>query len=204
MAVLLEAFDESVWPPGAPEYSYNELRSAPVQCGDGSLRVTAIFAGNLIPQCPNLGLDDSCTIYLERPLVCRIYPAEISPFIPLSPSAKDCPPESWHQGNLLGSDRVLTNQILQSQQADRDDAQLKVKICEALGMTVAAWKGNGFTVYMPTVDGMLAAIRGLDSPSQKDFTWQIKVEDSVLQDTLEHRSFALERNASNDFIFHTL
>lgn len=149
VAVLLEAFDESAWPLGATEYSYNKLRSASVQCGEGSLQVTAILAGNVIPQCPNLGADDLCTIYSERPLVCRIYPMEISPFISLSPSAKDCPPESWQHGNLLGSDREMTNQILQSRQADQDDAQLKVKLCEALGMTVAAWKGNGFTVYMP-------------------------------------------------------
>jgi Fe-S-cluster containining protein/type IV secretory pathway TrbD component len=204
VAVLLEAFYESAWPLGAPEYTYNKPRSAPVQCGNGSLRVTAILAGNVIPQCPNLGGDDLCTIYSERPLVCRIYPAEINPFIPLSPSAKDCPPESWLQGNLIGSDRVLTSQILQSQQADRDDAQLKVKICEALGITVAAWKGNGFTVYMPTVDRMLSAIGELSSPSQMNVAWRIKVEDSVLQDTLEHRSFALERDASDDFIFHKL
>jgi hypothetical protein len=167
VAVLLEAFDESAWPLGAAEYSYNKLRSAPVQCGEGSLQVTAILAGNVIPQCPNLGPDDRCTIYSERPLVCRIYPMEISPFISLSPSAKDCPPESWQHGNLLGSDREVTNQILQSRQADRDDAQLKVKLCEALGMTVAAWKGNGFTVYMPTAERMLTAIEGLGSRARR-------------------------------------
>lgn len=204
VAVLLEAFDESAWPCGAPEFGYHKLRSATVQSGAGALQVIAIFAGNVIPQCPNLGADDLCSIYSERPLVCRIYPMEINPFIPLSPLSKDCPPESWEQGNLLGSDRELTNQILKSRQADRDDAQRKIEICEALGLTVAAWKGNGFTIYMPKVETMLAAIESLGEQGLTEPSWRIKAEDVELQQALEHRSFALEKADSADFIFHQL
>lgn len=204
VAVLLEGFDESAWPSGAPEFDYNTRRSAPVQCGARSLQVTAIFAGNVIPQCPNLGPDDLCSIYAERPLVCRIYPMEINPFIALAPSSKDCPPESWDQGDLLGSDRELTQRILQSRQADRDDAQRKVEICEALGLTTAAWKGNGFTVYMPTVERMLAAIEGLAAPGQTPQPWRIRAEDAALKEALEDRSFALQTTASADYIFHQL
>ncbi|WP_244216114.1 YkgJ family cysteine cluster protein [Pseudomonas reidholzensis] len=204
VAVLLEGFDESAWPSGAPEFDYNLLRSAPVACGAGSLQVTAIFAANVIPQCPNLGADDLCAIYTERPLVCRIYPMEINPFIALAPSSKDCPPESWEQGNLLGSDRELTHQILQSRQADRDDAQRKVQLCEALGLTTAAWKGNGFTVYMPTVERMLAALEGLASEGQTTQPWRIRADDVALHEALEDRSFALQTTASADYIFHQL
>ncbi|WP_244509794.1 YkgJ family cysteine cluster protein [Pseudomonas monteilii] len=79
VAVLLEAFDESAWPPGAPEFDYHRLRSAPVKCGSSSLNVIAILAANVIPQCPNLGANNLCSIYSERPLVCRIYPWRSTP-----------------------------------------------------------------------------------------------------------------------------
>jgi len=204
VAVLLEAFDETAWPQGAPEFDYNTLRSAPVTCGSASLQVIAIFAANVIPQCPNLGEDDLCSIYAERPLVCRIYPMEINPFIALSPSSKDCPPESWDQGALLGSDRELTNQILQSRQADRDDAQRKIQLCEAMGLTVAAWKGNGLTIHMPTSEAMLVALESLEARDSSQSTWRIKAEDEDLLEALERRSYALEGGASTDFIFHQL
>lgn len=55
-----------------------------------------------------------------------------------------------------------------------------------------------------TAERMLTAIEGLGSQGQMTHTWQIKAEDFVLQSALERRSFALEKNARNDFIFHQL
>lgn len=204
VAILIEAFDESAWPPGAPEFDYNILRSASVKCGEGSLNVVVILAANVIPRCPNLGDDDLCSIYLERPLVCRIYPMEINPFITLSPATKDCPPESWERGNLLASDRELTNQILRSRQADRHDAQLKVNLCEALGMTVAAWKGNGLAIYMPTVKDMLSAIDSLGSQDRDQQLWRITGQNIELLAVIKGRSLAVEEPSSTAYFFHQL
>ncbi|PVZ19534.1 MULTISPECIES: YkgJ family cysteine cluster protein [unclassified Pseudomonas] len=204
VALLLEAFDESAWPAGAAEFDYHLQRSAPVECASAPLNVIAILAANVIPQCPNLGVDNRCGIYHERPLVCRIYPAEINPFISMTPQAKDCPPESWGQGDLLGSDRELTQLILQSRQADRDDARLKVQWCEALGITVAAWKGNGFAIYRPAVADMLAAFEGLGTGTAARRPWRICVRNAELEQALAARALATEPGEAGNYIFHEL
>ncbi|WP_244509797.1 hypothetical protein [Pseudomonas monteilii] len=129
---------------------------------------------------------------------------EINPFIALSPEAKDCPSESWEQVNLLGSDRELTGQILRSRQADRDDAQLKVNLCEALGITVAAWKGNGLAIYQPTVENMLAAIGLLGSGDKAQLEWRITSRNGELRAAIEERSLAVEEPSTTDYVFHQL
>ncbi len=59
-----------------------------------------------------LARQDRCGIYEERPLVCRIYPAEISPFITLDPADKVCPPEMWEAGEIIVSDRLVDPVLL--------------------------------------------------------------------------------------------
>ncbi|MEZ1909209.1 YkgJ family cysteine cluster protein, partial [Pseudomonas aeruginosa] len=75
--------------------------------------------------------NDLCTIYDQRPLVCRIYPVEINPHIPLRPDNKDCPPEAWQQGpELIHGTQVVDAElealVQASRQADRDDIAAKV------------------------------------------------------------------------------
>ena len=205
VGILLEAFDDSLWPVDSPEYAYNAGRSAPVAGGSGTLRVTVILAANAIPECPNLQQDGLCSVYLERPLVCRIYPMEISPFIPLQPAAKDCPPESWQQGSLLASDQGLAMLVQQSRQTDRDDARSKVALCEALGLTVAGWKGNGLVIHQPSVETLLAACERSEidaSPAAQ--SWQIKAEDPALRAYLHAQSVPLADSPSDDYIFHPI
>lgn len=88
--------------------------------------------------------------------MCRIYPMEISPFITLKPSEKDCPPESWSdqaKDLLIASDGSVSAElsalIEASRSADCCDALQKVSICELLGFNVTAWKGNGYALYLP-------------------------------------------------------
>ncbi|UZJ57836.1 YkgJ family cysteine cluster protein [Pseudomonas sp. KU26590] len=205
VGILLEAFDDSLWPVTSPEYAYNAGRSAPVSGGSGTLRVTVILAANAIPECPNLQKDGLCSVYLERPLVCRIYPMEISPFIELKPQAKDCPPESWQQGSLLASDVGLAMLVQQSRQIDREDAQNKVALCEALGLTVAGWKGNGLVIHQPSVETLLAACeRSEVNPSPAAQPWQIKAEDPALRAYLHAQSLPLADSPSDAYIFHSL
>lgn len=204
VAVMLEAFDETLWPPGAPQYPYNLQRSAPVQCGSATVQVTAILAANALPECPNLQSDGLCSIYTERPLVCRIYPQEISPFIPLQASSKDCPPDSWEQGELIASDYALAANVQQSRQADREDADAKVALCEALGLTTAAWKSNGLAIYQPPVTDLLQAIESLGSQLASRLPWRIQARDTELRTYLHSQSLALDEREQLDYIFHPL
>jgi len=105
---------------------------------------------------------------------------------------------------LLGSDRELTGKILRSRQADRDDAQLKVNLCEALGITVAAWKGSGLAIYQPTVENMLAAIGLLGSGNEAQLEWRITSRNGELRAAIEERSLAVEEPSTTAYIFHQL
>ena len=210
VAVILEAFDESTWQSDPRQYAHSAQRAVEVASGDARIRVVAVLAGNALQQCPNLGEDDRCGIYEERPLVCRIYPMEINPFIALNPENKVCPPEVWKQGEVLFTDRivdpVLADQVERSRQADRDDAQAKIVVCEAMGLSVASWKGNALAVYLPDRMSLLEAIHnydvGMRTPTSHD--WKIRIDDPKLYRQLQAAGVALDDRPHVDYIFHRL
>lgn len=135
-----------------------ERRSAMVPSGTTQAFVAITFAAYNPGRCRNLDEDNLCRIYERRPLVCRIYPMEINPHIPLNPAAKECPPESWEQGPVLIAggelmDAELAELIRRSRQADRDDVQTKEAVCALLGMHHGA---QGRWLYgVPAADGCL-------------------------------------------------
>lgn len=140
-----------------------ERRSAMVPSGTTQVFVAITFAAYNPGRCRNLDEDNLCRIYERRPLVCRIYPMEINPHIPLNPAAKECPPESWEQGPVLIAggelmDAELAELIRRSRQADRDDVQTKEAVCALLGIRTTALKGDGFTAYLPQMDAFTQAI----------------------------------------------
>ena len=161
--VLVEAFLGNGLGLPAQQREHAERRSLVVRSGTTEAHVAITFAAYNVGRCRNLDEDNLCRIYERRPLVCRIYPAEINPYIPLNPAAKDCPPESWQQGPLLivgGElvDQELVALIQRSRQADRDDIRIKDAICAALGIRTTALKGDGFTAYLPQMDAFAAVI----------------------------------------------
>src|SRR5580692_6123246 len=97
--ILCEALP---WPeePAADnlQAAHKRRRSFAAMSGSLPTRIVVILTGAFAGPCPNLQADMRCGIYEERPLVCRIYPAEINPFIQLEPAAKGCPPEAWTPG----------------------------------------------------------------------------------------------------------
>lgn len=210
VAVILEAFDESVWPSQPQHYAHSAQRAVEVVSADAPIRVVAVMAGNALGQCPSLREDNLCGIYEERPLVCRIYPMEINPFIELQPKEKICPPEVWEEGEVLFTDRivdpVLQDQVLRSRQADRDDAQAKVAICAAMGFDVAAWKGNALAVYLPDKTLLQQAIDRFDAGLDATATvsWKVRVDDSELRQQLQRAGVALDASAQPQYIFHAL
>ncbi|NTZ95259.1 YkgJ family cysteine cluster protein [Pseudomonas koreensis] len=166
--VLVEAFLGNGLGLPAQQREHAERRSLVVRSGTTEAHVAITFAAYNVGRCRNLDEENLCRIYERRPLVCRIYPAEINPHIPLNPAAKDCPPESWQQGPLLivgGElvDQELLELIQRSRQADRDDIRIKDAICAALEIRTTALKGDGFTAYLPQMDAFAAVIDQVSS-----------------------------------------
>lgn len=209
VAIILEAFSYSTSLGNSPEYIHNTGRAAKVNKGKEQIHIIAIFAANALTRCPNLQEDNLCGIYEERPLVCRIYPMEINPFIELRKENKICPPESWESGDILCSDGVanpsLRFLINQSKQADVEDATAKVAICESLGMNVASWKGDGFAVYFPERETLLTAIqtRG-SSHSAHEHHWKVRTDNADLRQYLLATDVPLAPEDSNDYIYQEL
>ena len=128
---------------GDARAEHRRRRSFRVKCGTAVTHVTAILVGVISGSCQNLGDDLKCRIYDRRPIVCRIYPAEISPFIQLNVAAKACPPEAWTSGETLVREGKLVDDNLRrlvelSKQTDRDDVPQKMLVCCDLGLSVSA------------------------------------------------------------------
>ncbi|MEN5300821.1 YkgJ family cysteine cluster protein [Pseudomonas sp. TWI628] len=202
--VLIEGFVTDG--PGMPADQREHVlrRSHPVPCGGSEVRVSVTFAAFNPGRCRNLDDNDLCTIYESRPLVCRIYPVEINPHIPLRPENKDCPPEAWEQGPELihGSlpvDPALLALVQASRQADRDDIAAKVAICEALGMTTSALKGNGFTAYLPEMAAFAGALA--QALSETGVEWTLHVEQPELVNDLQARGLRTTAEAPVYYAF---
>ncbi len=99
--VLVEGFLGNGLGLALQQHEHAERRSVRVPSGSTEAFVAITFAAYNAGRCRNLDADNLCRIYERRPLVCRIYPMEINPHIPLNPAAKECPPQSWEQGPAL-------------------------------------------------------------------------------------------------------
>jgi len=161
--VLVEGFLDNGLGLPDQQREHAERRSVVVHSGATQAHVAITFAAYNVGPCRNLDEDNLCRIYERRPLVCRIYPMEINPHIPLNIAVKECPPESWEQGPelIVGGelvDRELAQLIQRSRQADRDDVQTKDGICASLGIRTTALKGDGFTAYLPDMTAFATVI----------------------------------------------
>ncbi|MGF6775295.1 YkgJ family cysteine cluster protein [Paraburkholderia sp. GAS334] len=160
---LCEAIPWPVEPePNNAQAAYKRARSSAAMSGTLPVRVSIILTAAFAGACPNLRADMLCGIYDERPLVCRIYPAEINPFVPLVPKNKACPPEAWQtkplqqQGVLL--DATTCQLVRQSRLANQSEAPLRMRICRELGLDHAALANEGFVIHTPDREPLLAAL----------------------------------------------
>jgi Fe-S-cluster containining protein len=161
--VLTEAFLGNGYGVPGDQLEHATRRSAPVNSGSADAQVAITFAAYNVGRCRNLDAQNMCRIYERRPLVCRIYPMEINPHIPLRPDAKGCPPESWEQGpQLIVGSRLVDTELMalieKSRQADRDEIAAKQSICQLLDIRTTALKGNGFVAYLPDMIDFAAAV----------------------------------------------
>jgi Fe-S-cluster containining protein len=161
--VLVEGFLGNGLGLPVQQREHAERRSVSVRSGASEAHIAITFAAYNVGPCRNLDDDNLCRIYERRPLVCRIYPMEINPHIPLNTAVKECPPESWEKGPdlIVGGelvDQELVGLIQRSRQADRDDIRTKDAICALLGIRTTALKGDGFTAYLPDMTAFASVI----------------------------------------------
>jgi len=160
--------DAAPWPvepdPQDLKAAHRQRRSFGTMSGLLPTRVVVILAANLAGACPNLQADLRCGIYERRPLVCRIYPAEINPFVQLDPAGKACPPEAWsadrpllqREGRLV--DEGVRRSIEQSREADARSVEVKRRLCAALQLNRASLADEGLVVYSPRRAELLAEL----------------------------------------------
>lgn len=193
--VLVEAFLDSGLGIADTQREHALRRSVRISSGTAQAWLAITFAAYNAGPCRNLDADNRCGIYESRPLVCRIYPMEINPHIPLRPERKDCPPESWEQGPqlIVGGqlvDTELAALIEQSRQADREDIRAKVAICARLGISTTALKSDGFATYLPDRSAFLAAAAQVDE-ADGDHGWTFQLADQSLAARLLQQGAAI-------------
>lgn len=163
------------WPaePAAEDLqaAHRRRRSFPTSSGSMPTRVIVILAASFAGACPYLQSDMKCSMYPTRPLVCRIYPAEINPFIALVPANTACPPDAWathapllqRKGRLM--DAGIRDLIQESRDTDMREVDAKQRLCATLRLSDTAMAAEGFVVHSPGRSEMLAALsRSLEHP----------------------------------------
>jgi Fe-S-cluster containining protein len=166
---------DATWPPDLPtddpQAAYRQRRSFAAMSGSMPTRVAVMLAANVAGACPNLLPDMRCGIYERRPLVCRIYPAEINPFIALEPRAKACPPEAWSAQHplLQRNGAVMDESVRRSIQRSRDtiarETAVRLRLCAALEVMDTALAEEGFVVHSPAIAALLPALCKAMSPA---------------------------------------
>jgi Fe-S-cluster containining protein len=189
--LLCEASPWSEALDGEPRAAHFKRRSFAVMSGSMPTRVVVMLVANVVGACPNLLSDMRCAIYQDRPLVCRIYPAEINPLIALKRENKACPPEAWakdqpllQRGQVL-TDDVISRDIEMSRAADVLDAGVKSRLCIALNLAHTALVHEAVLAYSPTAQTLLSALSiatATDSCQEPAAQWRF-VSDQ--QETLE-------------------
>lgn len=201
--VLAEAFLEDGYGVSALQRGHAQRRSCRVPSGSTQVYVAITFAAYNVGPCRNLDAENLCRIYERRPLVCRIYPMEINPHIPLQPEAKGCPPNAWEQGpDLIVGGNLVDTQLMalieQSRQADRDEIAAKEAICNLLGIRTAALKGDGFTAYLPDINAFAAAaqqiaVAGALPALSVESGWSFHVSSAEIAQTLQQAGAQVTR-----------
>jgi hypothetical protein len=161
-------FEASPWPAGGFDENLHaahfKRRSFAALSGSMPARIVVILVANFTGACPNLMADRRCGIYADRPLVCRIYPAEINPFVVFQQEAKVCPPEAWATDHpVLQRDGVLIDpavlrDVRRSRDTDAADAEVKRRLCVKLRMSDVAFVHEAMLIHSPPPDLLLSAL----------------------------------------------
>jgi Fe-S-cluster containining protein len=166
------------------------------------VRVTAYLSANIGGRCTHLQADMNCAIYDQRPLVCRIYPAEINPFRRLETKGKLCPPEAWEPSNPLLQTAAslvpadMRAAVLRAREANVADAPAKQRLSAALGFDRAAVFGEGFVLYSPDRQALTAALSWATASAENQLdirSWQLVSPRQTTRDALASTSALIEQ-----------
>jgi Fe-S-cluster containining protein len=144
--------------------AHRQQRSFAAVSGSMPTRVRVLLAADIVGACPNLSPDLRCRIYERRPLVCRVYPAEINPFIRFEPRGKGCPPEAWApQHPLLERDGLIVDDSVRrsielARATDARETAVRRRLCAALEVMDTALADEGFVVHSPAIAVLLPAL----------------------------------------------
>ncbi|WP_290447720.1 YkgJ family cysteine cluster protein [Pseudomonas sp. 21LCFQ02] len=210
VVLMTETISDSLWSGRPGEYQHQTLRAFAASFGDQDAEVITLLVADIVAGCPNLGADNLCTIYEQRPLVCRIYPLEINPTILPSPVGKDCPPEAWGTGEIIWREGKYTDPqavelIERSRQQDRQDAERKKRLCEALGIHKAGWKNDGILAWHITPEQLLEALSSLDEPNlPSEQPWAVVSNSANLKAHLLAAGLNVTEHINSDAVFHSM
>jgi Fe-S-cluster containining protein len=182
--VLCEAWlweEDRSNPDPDPELAYLRRRSFAGMSGTMPARLVATLVANIQAQCPNLMPDQRCGIYERRPLVCRIYPAEINPFRQVAPLMKACPPEAWatHLPLLTRNGAVMSEELRQDiarwHERLGPEVAIKRRVCAYLNIGAAAVAHEGFLVFSPPRAALLGALAAAlrDEEPPQEAQWRL-------------------------------
>ncbi|BCF99163.1 Fe-S oxidoreductase [Paraburkholderia sp. PGU19] len=180
--VLCEAIPWPVEPDVTNAFAaYRRKRTFAASSGTLPIRMSVTLAASFAGACPNLGDDMRCGIYEDRPLVCRIYPAEINPFVHFTQGYKLCPSDAWQVSTPfmisgIPLDSATRESIEQIRRADEDEVDAKRAICERLRIDRASVSNEGFLIVSPPREQLLAALLETQSADDMDthrWTWTL-------------------------------
>lgn len=201
--VLCEATPWPVEPDSTNAFAaYRRKRTFAASSGTLPIRVAVTVAASFTGACPNLGDDMRCGIYEERPLVCRVYPAEINPFIRLNHEHKLCPPDAWQVSTPFAIDGVLLDSatraaIEQSRRAAEDELDDRHALCERLGIDKASVANEGFVIVSLPPERLLAALLDVQAgndPGEHDRSWTLVSNRLATVNTLAEVGAVSERD----------
>ena len=173
---------------------HKRRRSFPTSSGELPIRVIAVLTATFTGACPHLRSDMRCGIYDSRPHVCRIYPAEVNPFIPLSPDRKKCPPEAWTSSNpFMRAGKVVDAQtqlhITLLQHEDQLDVAFKAQACEELAIRSAGLSNEGFVVHRPSSATLLSVLQRdatIEDGKPPASNWELVTNQATTLEALRH------------------
>lgn len=163
--LLIDARPDDGFPPtDVAEALYRYERSFPGVSASVAIRVNVMLVAFHDGPCPHLTPEMLCGNYEARPRVCRIYPAEAVPGIPLMPERKLCPPEAWapdqplfeHAGHVVSDE---TRRLIDAQRAVMlDDIPTKAWASALMGIDTAAFGNEGLAIHSPEPGQLAAAL----------------------------------------------
>ncbi|HVI55922.1 MAG TPA: YkgJ family cysteine cluster protein [Luteibacter sp.] len=165
----VELFCEAIpWPeepaPDNTLAAHKRRRSFAAYSGQLPVRVIVSLMATFPGACPNLRADMSCGIYEDRPRACRVYPAEVNPFITLDRAGKLCPPEAWASDVPLQDehgawvDPEVDRAIIGMRAADAQEAEAKKRLCTRLQITTAGLSNESVVIHAPDRDRLTEAL----------------------------------------------